>query len=177
MILARMADSISVEDLPAGLPAYAGYVDGKWPTFGAVCRRFYPRAHCVSITVEGGNARICDCEAGDLTVRDAAKWTCARIPVQRGGLWTPHSYESRLIAPQWRPGPYLRASLLAEFLDAALDICPALQRSSFVVWGAHWTPELPVELPPGLDALQAENVEPANYDLTLCGPSFLAGTA
>ena len=175
MVLARMADSIDAATLPDGLPAYAGYVDGAWPSFGAVCRRFYPRAHCISITVLGGNARFCDCEAGDLTVLHAAEWLAARVSVEHGGLWTPRAAAAKHIAPQWRPGIYFPVSLTNELHTALAQVAPRLQRTAYCLWGAHWVTDPPAVLPADLDALQYRAEVSPGYDMSIIGPRFLSG--
>ena len=172
-MLARMADSVLADDLPSGLPAYAGYVDGAYVSFPAICKRFYPHAHCISITTGYGNARIIDVEAGDATINGAAAWLVDRVPVELGGFWTPEMERTRGISLQWRPGPYVRADMVSDFLTAARRLAPSLQRSSFVIWGARWTGSIPDALPAGLDALQAVNDVVGNYDLSILGPRFL----
>jgi hypothetical protein len=175
MLLAKMADSTSAADLPEGCDAYAGYVDGQWPSYESICRRFYPRAHCISITVLGGNARFADVERGDLTVMDGAAWLVDRIPRFAGGLWSPHFGARRYISPQWRPGLYVPESSLTELLSALSAIAPALHRSAYCIWAARWTNDPPTTLPDNVDALQWHSESSANYDLSLCGPRFLRG--
>ena len=41
-----MADSINVNNLPSTFPAYAGYVDGKWPNYSTIVAKF-PNAYHV----------------------------------------------------------------------------------------------------------------------------------
>lgn len=175
MLLAKMADSTSARDLPGGCAAYAGYVDGAWPSFAAICRRFYPRAHCISITVLGGNARFADVETGDLTIMDGASWLVDRIPCPAGGHWTPQFGAQRHITPQWRPGLYVPESSLSELLAALSAIAPNLHRTAYCIWAARWTNDTPTTLPDDVDALQWRNDPSANYDLSLCGPRFLRG--
>lgn len=81
-------DSTNVADIPADATMVAGYVDGKWATFPALAARF-PHAVRVSITVFGWDgtgkhvpADVCDCESGDLTAAQAARW--AREETQAG---------------------------------------------------------------------------------------------
>lgn len=64
-----MADSTSVANLPDALDAYAGYVDGHWPTYQKVASRF-PDAHLVAISTSAiaskwGPADCLDIESGD----------------------------------------------------------------------------------------------------------------
>ena len=63
-----MLDSITVENLLPGFPAYLGYCDGSWPTAGQLRTRF-PQANIVSLAVFAGDAALgngVDCERGDL---------------------------------------------------------------------------------------------------------------
>ena len=173
MKLARMADAIDVSRLPDGLAAYAGYVDGYWPTFDQLCQRFYPRAHCISITVRGGNARFADVEAGDLSPAQAARWLVNRVPTSKGGRWTPLLEERYGITPQWRPGLYFSVSLRPSIVKALADIAPDLQRADYCLWGAHWIGHLTAEVPSGYDAMQEVAEVSPGYDLSILGPRFL----
>lgn len=172
--LTLMADSINAGTLPADLPAYAGYVDGAWPSFASICQRFYPRAHCVSITALGGNARICDCEAGDLTPAHAALWLVERIPRELGGAYDRHSTLSARIEPVHRAGIYAPESLIAELHVELSRIAPSLVRSAWVLWVAKWTGKPPATLPTGWDAQQWAGDVDAAYDLSSCAGDFHA---
>ena len=175
MQLQLMADSVSASALPAGLPAYAGYVDGAWPSFGAICARFGERAHCISITACGGNARIADVEAGDLPPEGGARWLADRIPVQSGGLWTPLLARKLGIEPQWRPGLYLPDSWLPETLRELANLPRPLARSAYVLWVARWQTHRPKHLPAGWDAWQYLNDKDANVDYSVYGQRFVRG--
>ena len=174
MRIARMADAVVVADLPEGMDAYAGYVDGAWPTFAQVCHRFYPRAHCLSITARGGNARFADCESGDLTAREGVSWLRDRVPVAEGGLWTPQLLRDRGIEPEWRPGLYFPVSWLADVVSALRELAPRLQRTSYCLWGAHWIGHLTDTVPSGYDAMQEEADVSPGYDISVCGPRLLS---
>ena len=175
MKLARMADAIDVSRLPDGLAAYAGYVDGYWPTFDQLCQRFYPRAHCISITVRGGNARFADVESGDLRPDQGARWLVNRVPTSKGGRWTPLLEERYGITPQWRPGLYFSVSLRPSIVKALADIAPDLQRADYCLWGAHWNGHLTAQVPSGYDAMQEMAEVSPGYDLSILGPRFLTG--
>lgn len=77
-----MPDSINVDQLPPGYPAYLGYVDGNWPTAAALKAKF-PGAHILTLTVLGGSevADGCDCETGDLTPESSIEWAAWRLVV------------------------------------------------------------------------------------------------
>lgn len=167
-----MADSTDAAALPVGLPAYAGYVDGQWPSFRAICARFGHTAHCISITTQGRNARIADCEQGDLTPHSAAQWIARRVPVALGGLWTPRQAERFGIQPVWRPGVYIREYCLSSFHAELSDVASALPRSAYVLWIARWIDQKPTALPAGVDAWQWCADVAAGYDLSVILPSF-----
>jgi hypothetical protein len=70
----RMYDSVTVDNLPAGNPAYLGYVNGRFPTFAALKTRF-PHSHLLDLTVfSNGEATGCDVENGDMSVSQAIPW-------------------------------------------------------------------------------------------------------
>lgn len=69
-----MYDAVVAADVPADGWAVAGYVNGKWPDFGALEARF-PAAQHVSITVnDQGTATVLDVESGDATPAEAPAW-------------------------------------------------------------------------------------------------------
>lgn len=110
-----MADAISVGAMPAGMDAYAGYVNGEWPTFGALPGRF-PRAHLLSIDVTGArpDANCLDIEHGDASIADVPLWldqACLR---------------------QYRPTLYVSVGRAQQVIDAAGP-------RRFQVWTAHYT--------------------------------------
>lgn len=75
----RMYDSVTVDNLPAGNPAYLGYVNGHFPTFAALKVRF-PHAHLLDLTVfSSGEATGCDVETQDMSVSQAIPWVKAAI--------------------------------------------------------------------------------------------------
>ncbi len=88
-----MYDSVDVSALPPGADAYAGYVDGKFPTFTTVRRRFQGSgAHLLSIAVfVSGNADALDIEAGDATNAQAPGWVKRQLA---GGAFRPCLYTS-----------------------------------------------------------------------------------
>jgi len=162
--LARMADAVDVAALPPGLPAYAGYVDG-YSTFHALCKRFYPYAHCLSITVEGGPAEIADLENGTF-----GGGTQPEI-VAAGVRWL----QRRLAERVWRPGLYFPVSWQTA-VEAELDReLPHEPRSSYRLWGAHWVDFEPDTIPAGLDAVQWEGGVDAAYDLSVVAADFFPG--
>lgn len=87
--MARMADSDNVNGLPPNLEAYAGYIDGDAPDFDLIVKRFYPKAHCLSITRRGGVAACADFEPGCMPADQAGPWVKTMIKL---GHWRPVCY-------------------------------------------------------------------------------------
>jgi len=75
-----MPDSIHVEDLPPGYPAYLGYVDGRYVTAPDL-RKAFPAAHILELTVTGATLECdgVDSEKQDLTAAGAADWTARKL--------------------------------------------------------------------------------------------------
>lgn len=167
-----MADGIDAGLLPLGLQAYAGYTDGHWPSFATVCRRFYPHAHCVSITVRGGNAQFCDCEQGDLSIRQAVDWLRARLVEPRlcESRWELEHTHNRHAG--YRPGIYVSAANAQLVLSAMKVALPQAPRHAWRLWVAHWTATRPAGPPDGSDAVQWRSTP--DYDLSICRPDFFA---
>lgn len=142
-------------DLPQHYPpAVAGYVNGAWPSYNGLIKR-YPRAKHLSITVNAGaDARCLDVETGDATPAEAPAW------VRR--------QHARGIA---RPVVYANTSTMPAVI-AALE-ANSILRHEYLVFTAHYTGVPHIE--PGSDATQWESVERpgANYDTSECQPWFL----
>lgn len=142
-------------DLPQHYPpAVAGYVNGAWPSYNGLIKR-YPGAKHLSIAVNAGaDARCLDVETGDATPAEAPAW------VRR--------QHARGVA---RPIVYANTSTMPAVI-AALE-ADHIKRSEYLVWTAHYTGVPHIE--PGSDATQWESVEHpgSNYDTSLCQPWFL----
>lgn len=114
----RMYDSIYPANLPAGADAYLGYVDGKWPTYPELQKKF-PHAHLLSLAVSAtSDAEGCDCENGDLTPQQVPGWVERQI--KRG---------------VHRPVVYANASTIAGPLAVLL---PAVLRDQVRLLSAHY---------------------------------------
>lgn len=86
-----MPDSIRTLDLPAGYPAYLGYVDGHWPTahgytdqngtYQPPLRILFPGAYLVDLTVTGTTLEAdgIDCEPGNPSAASAASWASRKL--------------------------------------------------------------------------------------------------
>lgn len=115
-----MFDSIDVSQLPSGSGyAYAGYVNGAWPTYSSVVAKF-PGHHVLSIAVNAGaNADCLDIETGDATPADAAGW-----------------YLRQHARGVTRPCLYANASTMG-LVIAALKVA-GISRNSVRLWSAHY---------------------------------------
>lgn len=80
-----MPDSTSVATLPAGYPAYLGYVDGNWPTAQALVKQF-PGKWYELLTVTGAtlDANGVDCEPGNVNAAGAADWAKRKLAADSG---------------------------------------------------------------------------------------------
>jgi hypothetical protein len=117
-----MYDSIDLNTLPAGAAAYAGYVNGNWPTFTALIQRF-PNAHLLSIAVQANADADClDCETGDATIQQAPGWH-ARQKSRGVNL----------------PAIYTQASNLAA-LEGVMHAA-GIGRNEYRIWSAHYATE------------------------------------
>src|SRR5215472_3810027 len=77
-----MYDAIHPQYLPKGASAYAGYVDGRWPTYNQL-KSMFPNAHLLSIAVFPQNHAEClDIEPGDATPQQAPDWV--KMELHRG---------------------------------------------------------------------------------------------
>ena len=96
-----MFDAVSIEHIPGDATIVAGYVNGYWPTYNALCARF-PHAHHISIAVTSGGphnaivADVLDVERGDAVPADAPIWAKAMRTLGR----KPVIYCSASVIPQ-----------------------------------------------------------------------------
>lgn len=121
-----MADAIVAANLPPGMDAYAGYVDGQWPDFPLIHGR-YPGIPTLALTVYLANeAEGLDIEQGDATPQDA-----------------PTFVTERTIAKVWRPVLYCSQSLLTTVQSFCTGA--GLLRSAYRLLSAHygWGGQLP----------------------------------
>lgn len=71
----EMYDDVTVSLIPVSAVAVAGYVDGKWPTYSQLVKRFPHAKYKLSIAVfASDNAEALDVEPGDATIAEAAAW-------------------------------------------------------------------------------------------------------
>lgn len=150
--LITMYDSVTVSTVPHDARAVAGYVDGRYRSFDPLVHLFYPRAHCISITVLGGTAEVLDVEPGDVRPQHAAGWV-----------------KRMLALGHWRPCIYASLSTMPEVI-ANLNAA-GLHRTQYRLWVADWT-GVP-HIPAGYDACQyTDRAMGRNLDASLCADSF-----
>lgn len=115
-----MYDDINLALIPANAEAVAGYVNGRWPTYDTVVKR-WPHAHHLSIAVTShADADCLDVEPGDATNDVAAAWVKRQ---QARGIKRPVVYTS-----------VSNAQALVNVLNKA-----GISRTQFRLWTAHYT--------------------------------------
>ena len=142
-----------VQAIPANAVAVAGYIDGHYQSFADLAKRFYPHAHCVSISVWGNDAACLDVETGDATPSQVPGWVRRQ---QSNGAKRPIVYANRSTMPAvWSA------------LNGA-----GIKRNEVRLWVADWTGT--PHIPPGYDACQWIDHGPhgENYDQSLCLGNF-----
>lgn len=113
-----MPDSVNVNNLPVGYPAYLGYVDGQFNTAAAL-RGLFPEAELVLLTVTGSpvgahGARVAagsDAEPSDLTAARAVQWALKQLAAQ---VWRPVIYASIEGEPGYGMGDVAKALTAAD---------------------------------------------------------------
>ena len=102
VVTLTMYDSTNVGTLPPGADAYAGYVQGAFPTFAALKRLFAASgAHLLSIAVfASGDADCLDIEPEDATIAQAPGWVKRQLArgAHRPCLYTSVSNMDALVA-------------------------------------------------------------------------------
>lgn len=105
-----MYDSVTISDLPRTARMVLGYADGHYQESVAAIKRQCPKATVPLITVKGlPDANICDCENGDLTPAEAARWAQGRvrskaIPTIYANASTMPAVKAELLKLHLRPG-------------------------------------------------------------------------
>lgn len=114
-----MFDSVDVSLLPDGNYAYAGYVDGLWPTYQDLKSKF-PDADVLSIAVNTYyNADCLDIESGDATPEEAAYWY--QVQIGNGAV---------------RPCLYADVSTMPYVLEGLAQV--QIPRNKVRLWSAHF---------------------------------------
>lgn len=86
-----MYDSVNIAEIPADAKAVAGYVNGRWPTYPKLAKR-WPNAERLSIAVSAAADADClDVERYDATPEQAPAWVKRQ---QARGVHRPAVYSS-----------------------------------------------------------------------------------
>lgn len=118
----EMFDDVNVSLIPVGAEAVAGYVDGKWPTYAQLVKKFPHAQHIVSIAVfASDDADALDIEPGDATVAQATDWVKRQ---HARGEKRPILYTSVSWAPE---------------LVSALTLAGFKYSRDYLLWTAHYT--------------------------------------
>jgi hypothetical protein len=102
----RMFDSITLDAIPSKAKAVAGYVNGSWPTYKEVVRR-WPQAKHLSIAVtSSADADCLDVEEGDATPTVTPGWVKRQQALgnKRPAIYTSVSAAPALITVLARAG-------------------------------------------------------------------------
>lgn len=117
-----MYDSIELGNLPTDEDAYAGYVDGDWPTFNEL-KTLFPYAKLLSIAVHAdADADCLDMESGAASVEDAPSW-----------------WQRQRTRGLHLPVLYTEASQLSALENAMHE--SGVSRTEYRLWSAHYTVE------------------------------------
>ena len=118
----EMFDDVNVSLIPVDAVAVAGYVDGRWPTYNSLVKKFPHAQHKVSIAVFAkDDADVLDVEPGDAKISEAPAWV--RRQHARGHK-RPIVYTSLAYAPT------LIATLKSAGFEYGVD---------YLLWSAHYT--------------------------------------
>jgi hypothetical protein len=156
-----MYDDVKLALIPAQAEAVAGYVNGRWPTYNEVLRR-WPKAKHLSIAVTAhADAECLDVEPGDATNRDAPAWV-----------------KRQLARGVHRPVVYTSVSNTAQLLLVLAGA--GIGRSQIRLWTAHYSgrphlcgPGCGFGLKTTADATQwTDRASGKSLDESLCAPSF-----
>lgn len=113
----RMADSIEVASLPAGMDAYAGYVGGWWPDYAAIVAA-HAGVPVLGIAISADeDAQALDVENGDATPAQAGEWAARQLA---RGIPAPVLYGSVSVVPS-----------IVQSLHAA-------GVTRYLIWSAHY---------------------------------------
>lgn len=162
--MTTMYDDVNLSLIPPNAEAVAGYVNGRWPTYPEVVRR-WPKAKHLSIAVNRyADADCLDVEKGDATNAEAPAWVKRQLA---RGAYRPVVYTSVSNAPT-----------LLRTLAAA-----GISRSLVRLWTAHYThrehlcgPACGFGMKTTADATQwTDRALGRSLDQSLCAVGFFAG--
>jgi hypothetical protein len=93
-----MYDDVSVNLIPVSAVAVAGYVDGHWPTYAQLVKKFPHAKYKISIAVfAGDSAQALDVEPGDATIAQAVGWLKKESAHGKHDVYTPLSWAEALV--------------------------------------------------------------------------------
>lgn len=115
-----MYDSVDVAQIPADAAAVAGYVDGEWPTYNELVKKFHNSQKLSIAVFASDNAECLDVEKGDATPDQAPAWVKRQL--DRGVS---------------RPAVYSDVSDMPEVLALLADA--GIARGDVRVFTAHYT--------------------------------------
>lgn len=118
----EMYDDVNVSLIPVAAVAVAGYVDGRWPTYAQLVKKFPHAQHVLSIAVfPTDSAQVLDVETGDATISQAVGWV--KREHERGNK---------------KPDVYTAASWGQKLVDT-LSLAGFEYGVDYRWWSAHYT--------------------------------------
>lgn len=163
MINLVMYDAIDVALIPANAKYAAGYVNGLWPTYSQLQKKF-PKATLLSIAVNAtANAQCLDVETGDATIADVYSWLNRQLELK-----------------VFRPVIYIQASSV-DRLMLTMN-ANGFKRSQYRLWSAHYAgqhicaPDTCGQVDIAVDGTQwTDSALGKNLDQSALLPNFFSG--
>jgi hypothetical protein len=155
MALRRMYDSIVVASMPTDGDLYAGYVNGRWPTFPKLATTF-PKATPVSISISADrDAQVLDVETGDATPAQAVPWALR----QRKAGRTPTVYANTSTWPAVKAAFHIAGVILPLWWESHYDAIPVLSPGAIAKQYSTGSYDISVVAPywPGIDPTPSED--------------------
>lgn len=116
-----MYDSVNLAEIPPTADAVAGYVNGRWPTYSQLAKKF-PKAHHLSIAVSANADADClDVEPLDATNLQAPAWF----------------RRQKQLRPDHKPTLYTSLSNVMALVDTLKTA--GIKPDEYHVWSAHYT--------------------------------------
>lgn len=136
MLMYDTASEAGVAAIPAKAKAVLGYPDGHFRTFVSLVRRFFPRAHCVSIGVMIGNlAAFSDIESGNpINTPELVRQDFERKRahgVWRPGFYADHDHMVSIVIPGLMGIPRGEYRLILAKWDGVAKLVPGYEGKQF----------------------------------------------
>ena len=166
----EMADAIDPQNLPSGMDAYLGYVDGRWPDYAAIAQR-EGGVPCYGLTVFGSPSTGdgTDSEPGNADISQTVLATKGELArgIDRPIVYCPASWASDMVTAHTQAGiPRQTYRLLTAHYGWANTI-PGLEPSE------HICGPTTCGYGPGSNGTQWKNDIAPGYDLSILDAGFI----